>query len=777
MMKGQLLNAVGAGALFFFLSQSSWAVIEPVTISSDEKWPAPRWVFGEGEPPKGNSVESLLAGVKKAQSKKEHQLCVDRARVVRAKAKSLQAWLSVVEIDCALSVSPSRNSANQLFQSLVHVEKNPSWLLMGPQATTLRQTVLNGYSKLIEQDIKTNKPRAWKSIERMQELAPYMDSQAKAKLWRSAGELAFLQQKPEAARDFFRRSLREMDSQELRARLEAVEAAVRSLLPQIGSAISKEAGESMLLGAGVAGSGSVGPLGNPSLEASQAELELVDRITVALKSGDLLSAVEDSVKLIISFPGGVRADWAVDRIREVYTSMIDKNDAKYSHLRERMVGHFLKVDADRLADLARYMYNRGQYQDALKLSRKSLEGVKGSKSTKILELAAEAALASDQFEVAREALNELISKHAGTPQAREALLRSGILYYRKSAYGQAVADLERLLVLPNVENFEVTARYWLWRSLQKLKSERANAAADELMTKFPFTYYGLRARLEKNGNVLEWRPKPAKVESRLWLTGPERLALEKAQLLLRAGWLEEAQAELRELPQPSRAEDKAVRALLWAAASQYVTASRLANEAWDEKAELRRPPFVQATFPREFLTEITRQAESRNLDRDLVRSLIRQESSYNARAVSTANAMGLMQLLAPTAKEIAVDLKMTPLQVPQDLFDPKRNIQLGTVYLSRMMKKYQGSVPLALAAYNAGPGRMDRWIRSRPSLQRISQSQSSSPDEEIWFDEIPYWETSLYVKSILRNILLYRVLEEGRVEIPDPIWSGKAKVQ
>ncbi|RYZ75792.1 MAG: lytic murein transglycosylase, partial [Proteobacteria bacterium] len=386
----------------------------------------------------------------------------------------------------------------------------------------------------------------------------------------------------------------------------------------------------------------------------------------------------------------------------------------------------------------------------------------------------DAALATEQWTEADRSLRELIEKSSGQPASREALLRSGLLNYRKGNYTEAATDLERLLALPQAENNELTARYWLWRALQKSKSDRAARAADDVMTKFPFSYYGLRARIEQGKGTLEWdstKAKAEKVESKIWVTANEKLAWEKVQMLLKAGWVEEAQAELKELPPALRAEDRAVRSLVWAAAAGFVTASRLANDGWDEKSDLRRAPFTDAAFPREFTDIITTQAAARNVDRDLVRSLIKQESSYNVKATSTSNAYGLMQMIPPTAREIAQDLKLGTLKLPEDMFVPERNIRMGTYYLSRMISKYQGNIPLSLAAYNAGPGRMDKWLRTRPTLKNLASLKSSKPDDELWIDELPYSEPCFYVKAILRNLMLYRLLDKGRVEITEPIWQ------
>ncbi len=112
-------------------------------------------------------------------------------------------------------------------------------------------------------------------------------------------------------------------------------------------------------------------------------------------------------------------------------------------------------------------------------------------------------------------------------------------------------------------------------------------------------------------------------------------------------------------------------------------------------------------------------AEKFNVDADLIKAVIKAESNFDADAVSSSGALGLMQLMPATAESLGVD----------DPLDPAQNINGGTKYLHRLLDKYNNNVTLAVAAYNAGPGAVDKY--------------GGIP---------PYSETQTYVKRVLNYL-------------------------
>ncbi|CAA7624696.1 lytic transglycosylase domain-containing protein [Magnetospirillum sp. SS-4] len=141
-------------------------------------------------------------------------------------------------------------------------------------------------------------------------------------------------------------------------------------------------------------------------------------------------------------------------------------------------------------------------------------------------------------------------------------------------------------------------------------------------------------------------------------------------------------------------------------------------------------------------------AEDGTPEKALVLALIRQESGFMPAVQSTAGARGLMQLMPATAAKVAKTLKLK--FHPGRLDDPDFNIQLGSAYLGEMLGNFEGSYVLALASYNAGPGRARRWIRE------YGDPREPAVDVVDWVEMIPFNETRNYVQRVIESVAVYR---------------------
>lgn len=154
----------------------------------------------------------------------------------------------------------------------------------------------------------------------------------------------------------------------------------------------------------------------------------------------------------------------------------------------------------------------------------------------------------------------------------------------------------------------------------------------------------------------------------------------------------------------------------------------------------------QLIYPLPYADTIAAQANARNVDPLLFAALVRQESAFNPRARSSANALGLAQVIPSTGQGIAAALGRPPFDA-EELYRPAVAIEFGTFYLSRQLANYQGRIFPALAAYNAGGGAVNRWL-----------AQFGGDDPDQFAEQIPYAETSYYVKIVYENYQHYRRL-------------------
>ena len=165
--------------------------------------------------------------------------------------------------------------------------------------------------------------------------------------------------------------------------------------------------------------------------------------------------------------------------------------------------------------------------------------------------------------------------------------------------------------------------------------------------------------------------------------------------------------------------------------------------------DLRRAGMIlpRHLYPRVAL--LTRPGGRMSPKRALMLALVRQESSFDAAAVSPAGAYGLMQLMPATARQVAARLDL-PYDRERLRHDADYNLRLGHAYIERLIDRYDGSLLLAVAAYNAGPARVNRWLR------RYGDPRHGLVGPVDWIESLPFSETRNYIQRVFESYMIYR---------------------
>ena len=173
--------------------------------------------------------------------------------------------------------------------------------------------------------------------------------------------------------------------------------------------------------------------------------------------------------------------------------------------------------------------------------------------------------------------------------------------------------------------------------------------------------------------------------------------------------------------------------------------------------------FWQAAYPRAFERSVTTFARAFNVPEEFAWAIMRAESQFKADVKSPVGALGLMQLMPYTAIQVAKILDFKGFTIPQ-LFDSGTNVRLGTRYLQRLLKQFEGNIPLSAAAYNAGPHKVRSWLKSF----------GTGLDIDEFVEHIPYLETRNYVKKVVQNYYVYHQLYNKSAKADDLLpWLAK----
>jgi soluble lytic murein transglycosylase len=151
-------------------------------------------------------------------------------------------------------------------------------------------------------------------------------------------------------------------------------------------------------------------------------------------------------------------------------------------------------------------------------------------------------------------------------------------------------------------------------------------------------------------------------------------------------------------------------------------------------------------------------ATEAKVDPLLIPAIIRQESGFDPSIVSNAGAVGIMQIMPAEASMIATRAGLGAVMTREDLFDPAKNIRIGAAEIAQKLESMHGNLFFGIAAYNAGEEAVGRWL-----------AQSPNEDIDFFVESIPYNETRLYVKNVVRNRFEYqRIYGQPSQASPSP---------
>lgn len=309
------------------------------------------------------------------------------------------------------------------------------------------------------------------------------------------------------------------------------------------------------------------------------------------------------------------------------------------------------------------------------------------------------------------------------------------------------------------------ASYWRARALEELGARAAaQKALSTVARRYPTDYYGYRAQ----HRLTQLSKTPKEILSHFAQGGgaaadapppnlPLHHAVRKVMGLHRSGLQHRVRRLLPEVLNKHRDAlgPADVESLLVAcAASGMEDAAKRLKDYRDLRFPDVSAPETMGPLARRYPSRFRRllkdAGKEARVDPHLLMGLVRQESAYNPSAVSPAGAMGLMQVMPTTAKGLVRENRRHARFSSPMLLEPELNVQLGTLYLARMLRAFRGHEELALAAYNAGPGAVTRWRQARGELPA-----------EIFVEEIPYRETRAYVKRVLGGSMAAKILEEA----------------
>ena len=490
--------------------------------------------------------------------------------------------------------------------------------------------------------------------------------------------------------------------------------------------------------------------------------ELFDKFFHSLSTGDFSKITEYGEKILKEFPG----DESTRRIFSHLDQTILRNvrDGQWNERMNRLVDLY---PARSMNKLASRLWESGHADAAQQVYQKILDKYPAETLAchKALYFMGRIEEDSHRYTKAIEYYEQLLSRYNWGYFTPSAQFKIPWLYRLERQFDKAKEGFDKLLKyadpgmfrgldkgFQDSDDFRPAALYWLAETERQLGNyDSRGSALKQLVERFPMDFYAMVARVEMSTQPLDFLEPQAIQEStpRKWGLGDvDRMRINRAEKLISIGFLEMGMKELSQVTQDSGEESFSFYlAQLYKKAGGYQRAIGL---SWGISRKNRHssisPSLAEILFPKPYVEKAKQESSQYKLSPYLVMGLMRQESAFNKKVVSSAQAIGLMQLLPSTATRVARSMG-TSLTDRDDLKKPAVNIQLGVKYLSGLLSDFEDNIVFALASYNAGPNRVKQWMEIRSDLKPLE-----------FMESIPYKETRNYVKKVLRNYVIYKTL-------------------
>jgi soluble lytic murein transglycosylase len=385
----------------------------------------------------------------------------------------------------------------------------------------------------------------------------------------------------------------------------------------------------------------------------------------------------------------------------------------------------------------------GQRMPALAILKRLGQDEDSALATKALFLAGDINWRANQDDQARAAWLTLVRRFPLRELAPRAAFLAALVQWENGHQLDAAEEWERTHQVYGGQD-GLAAGYWAGRAFDEAgQHRRAEGLWQSVLARDSLSYYAV-ASFRRLG-IEPWTPPPApdRFESFTDLDSlASRLAgLRSLSMTQEIEWERDwLLADRRRQPERMLAAADLLRRDGQAAASVTLARRALLTGA---PADARTYRLI---FPLLHSEELQAEAGAAGVDKSLVAALIRQESIWEPAARSRTGAIGLMQVMPATGREIARTLKVTRWSA-EALLDPATNIRFGTYHLAAVLRRFEGDLARALAAYNAGASRVTTWNGTGPAR-----------DPELFVERITIPETRDYVRIIQRNLMLYKAL-------------------